>query len=308
MREYGMTSKRMNRRMVVAKIFRKLKMKQLSQWFNTKRHKAVMQDIASISYKCLSRVKNGKGKDKTAVNNVWVFWWQGENQMPQLVKQCYTSLKNQLVGKKIILITKDNIREYCTFPDYIFEKYKDGKITLTHLSDILRFDLLSHYGGLYTDATVFWTGDILTEKFEDLYTCGGYSDEYYFNVSRGKWTGFLIGGSKENPLFTFMYDFFLEYWKQREELIDYFLVDYALQFAYENNIGGFKDYADNVAILNNPNLFELMRIRNQTYSEEKKRKLLSNTCAFKLSYKKKFNNGNNTYANQIIFAEVIGES
>ncbi len=303
-----MISKKMNRRMVVAKIFRKLKMKQISQLFNTKRHNAVMKDISSISYKCLNRVKNEKGKTKTAVNNVWVFWWQGENKMPQLVRQCYTSLKNRLIGKKIILITKDNIKEYCTFPDYIFEKYKDGKITLTHLSDILRFDLLSHYGGLYTDATVFWTGDILTEKFEDLYTCGGYPDEYYFNVSRGKWTGFLIGGSKGNSLFTFMYDFFLEYWKQREELIDYFLIDYALQFAYENNIGGFKDYADNVAILNNPNLFELMRIRNQTYSEEKKRKLMSNTYAFKLSYKKKFNKGKNTYANQIIFAEVIGES
>lgn len=150
-----MISKKMNRRMVVAKIFRKLKMKQISQLFNTKRHNAVMKDISSISYKCLNRVKNEKGKTKTAVNNVWVFWWQGENKMPQLVRQCYTSLKNRLIGKKIILITKDNIKEYCTFPDYIFEKYKDGKITLTHLSDILRFDLLSHYGGLYTDATVF---------------------------------------------------------------------------------------------------------------------------------------------------------
>lgn len=294
----------------VAKILRKLRLRTASQYFNMLRHKKIATALSEIFEKTYKStpVNNPIRLEKFQSNYVWVFWWQGEDQMPELVKKCYQSLKRQLYDKKIILITKDNIKEYCSFPQYIFDKCESGKITLTHLSDILRFDLLSHYGGLYTDATVFWTRNLPSSTFSELYTCGGYSDDYYFNVAKGRWTGFLIGGSKGNSLFTFMYDFFLEYWKQREELIDYFLIDYALQFAYENNIGGFKDYADNVAILNNPNLFELMRIRNQTYSEEKKRKLLSNTCAFKLSYKKKFNNGNNTYANQIIFAGVIGES
>lgn len=295
--------------LVIAKILRKLRLKNASEKFNAQRHERIRESLSGIFEKVYRNMPdNFPQLDGNSNRYVWVFWWQGEIQMPLLIKQCYSSLKRQMRGKQIILITKDNIKEYCTFPDYIFEKYEKGKITLTHLSDILRFDLLSHYGGLYTDATVFWTGDILSEQFADLYTCGGYADEYYFNVSKGKWTGFLIGGSKENPLFAFMYDFFLEYWKQREELIDYFLIDYALRFAYENNIGGFKDYADNVAILNNPNLFELMEIRNQPYSEEKKRKLMSNTYAFKLSYKKKFNKGKNTYANQIIFTEVIGEA
>lgn len=36
--------------------------------------------------------------------------------------------------------------------------------------------------------------------------------------------------------------------------------------------------------------------------------MLSNTCAYKLSYKKKFNKGKKTYTNQIVFMEVIGEA
>ena len=294
---------------IAAKILRKLKLKKISKNFNTVRHNEIREVLNGTFEKVYETIRCNKHLpfDKGMYRYVWVFWWQGETQMPLLVKCCYASLKKQMSDKQVILITKNNIREYCTFPDYILKKHQEGKITLTHLSDILRFDLLSHYGGLYTDATVFWTGNIQTKQFENLYTCGGYSDEYYFNVSMGRWTGFLIGGCKGNPLFSFMYDFFLEYWKQWDELIDYFLIDYALNFAYENNIGGFKDYVDNIGMLNNPNLFKLMEIRNQVYTEKVKKELESNTYAFKLSYKKKFNERKDTYANRIIFSGTDGE-
>ena len=293
---------------LIAKILRKLKLKKLSVFFNDKRHSIIEEELNEICNEIIKMIHNCSdviGEDSN--DKVWVFWWQGVEQMPELVRCCYYSLKTQLKDKKVILITKNNIKEYCTFPEYIFQKYESGQITLTHLSDILRFDLLSHYGGLYTDATVFWTGNISAIKYSNLYTCGGYSDEYYFNVSKGRWTGFLIGGCRENPLFRFMYNFFLEYWKQSDELIDYFLIDYALNYAYQNNIGSFKDYVDNVAPSNNPNLFKLMDVRNKRCSRKGREELMATTYAFKLSYKKKFDTKENTYARQIVFKNNNGE-
>lgn len=290
----------------VAKILRKLRLKNVSRYFNTRRHKRITTALSEIfeeTYKS-TPADTSKRLDRGLSNYVWVFWFQGENQMPSLVRQCYMSLKKQMADKQIILITKDNIKEYCTFPSYIFEKYEDGKITITHLSDILRFDLLSHYGGLYTDATVFWTGRLNERDYECFYTCGGYSDEYYFNVAKGRWTGFLIGGSNDNPLFSFMYDFFLEYWKKENELIDYFLIDYALNYAYKQNIGGFQTYVDNVAKKNNPNLFKLMEIRNEKFRDNVYKQLTADTIAFKMSYKKQFNDTDDTYARRIIYGDI----
>ena len=292
----------------MAKVLRKLKLKRASFCFNDKRHSRIEGKLNEIYEETKKIIANCSEEIKEDSNDkIWVFWWQGMEQMPELVRCCYYSLKTQLNDKKVILITKDNIKEYCTFPDYIFQKHESGQITLTHLSDILRFDLLSHYGGLYTDATVFWTGNISAEKYSYLYTCGGYSDEYYFNVSKGRWTGFLIGGCKENPLFGFIYSFFLEYWKQCDELIDYFLIDYALDYAYKHNIGTFRDYVDHVAPSNNPNLFKLMDIRNKSFSRSGQEELTGDTYAFKLSYKKKFNDDGSTYAGQIVFRRKDGE-
>lgn len=41
------------------------------------------------------------------------------------------------------------------FPKYIEEKWKRGVITHTHMTDLLRLELLIRYGGTWIDATVF---------------------------------------------------------------------------------------------------------------------------------------------------------
>jgi len=80
---------------------------------------------------------------------VWVIWWQGEEHMPPLVKMCYRSVQRNAAGHPVILVTKDNFTRYVTVPDYIDAKVKNGTITLTNFSDILRAALLFHHGGLY---------------------------------------------------------------------------------------------------------------------------------------------------------------
>ncbi len=64
--------------------------------------------------------------------------------MPELVKMCFQRLKDTLPDDitELHLITFDNYKDYVTFPDHIEQKFKEKKITMTTLSDILRFCLL----------------------------------------------------------------------------------------------------------------------------------------------------------------------
>ena len=43
---------------------------------------------------------------------IWVCWWQGEEQMPELVKQCYKLLKRYSGRHPVKLLTKDNYQKY----------------------------------------------------------------------------------------------------------------------------------------------------------------------------------------------------
>ena len=73
-------------------------------------------------------------------------WFQGMEHAPKMVQYCFESLKSNLRDKRIILITEDNYKEYVQFPTYILEKYEKGCFSKTHLSDLLRLELLIKYG------------------------------------------------------------------------------------------------------------------------------------------------------------------
>ena len=107
---------------------------------------------------------------------IWCCWWQGEEQMPELVKLCHARLKQVIPSDKVQLhlITLNNYREYVELPAHITEKFERKIITMTTMSDVLRFALLEKYGGYWLDATVFFTGSIPEEYFSGKFTASGW--------------------------------------------------------------------------------------------------------------------------------------
>lgn len=95
------------------------------------------------------RVFINESKKKITKNApIFVFWWQGEKDMPKIVKACVDSIKRNCGSHPFNLITKDNYYKYVEIPEYILEKLNSKIITLTHFSDILRMTLLYEYGGI----------------------------------------------------------------------------------------------------------------------------------------------------------------
>jgi hypothetical protein len=183
---------------------------------------------------------------------IWVCWWDGIPDAPDIIKACFNSIQKNAGINRVQLITKDNFYNFCSIPGHILKKFDAGIISKTHFSDILRMALLTEHGGIWLDATI-----LLTNVIQPINTSASfftikreYGGEF---VSRQRWTGFCIGGNKNNMLFEFVKNFFFEYWKQYNILIDYFLIDYTIAVAYDS-IPQIKKMMDDVP-LNNQHLY-----------------------------------------------------
>lgn len=243
--------------------------------------------------------KNIDYTKKNKSNNVaWIFWLQGIESAPDIVKACVNSVKENF-NYNVIVLSKENLKQYVDIPEYIYEKLDDGEISKTHFSDIVRFNLLRNNGGIWIDSTVLCVNQMDDILNKDFYTSAGKNDSYPFFIE-GKWTGFVIGGLSNEPMFQFMDEFFKIYWNKNNSLVNYFLIDYAIKYAYDHNIGRLKSYIDNYALKNNPRLFDLQPKLNDVYEKKVFNDLCESTSLFKLSYKKNISNKINSYYSFII--------
>lgn len=167
---------------------------------------------------------------------IWMCWWQGEEEMPELIKACIASVKrNAPENSKVILITLDNVGEYVTFTDSIIEKFNSKKISYTHLSDILRAELVYRYGGLWIDATYYIPHKMDESIFEEnLFSIAFNKPLWGMDIMRGRWTLSVLGAQKASSAVQFLMEGLWFYWDNVDELVDYFLVDYVFDAGYRN--------------------------------------------------------------------------
>ena len=159
-------------------------------------------------------------------NKVWVCWFQGMENAPALVQKCYESVKKNLADREVILITSDNMDQYVSFPDYIIDKWKAGVITHTHLTDLLRLELLIKYGGMWLDATVFCSEE--RSKIPDYFFD---SDLFFYQCLKPGRDGhcqyissWLMSAKTNNKVLMATRELCYEYWKKNNSMDDYFLL------------------------------------------------------------------------------------
>lgn len=217
---------------------------------------------------------------------IWIFWWQGLDQAPLIVKKCIDSIKSNSGTHPINIITKFNYEEYVSFPDYIIEKLEKGQMTITHFSDIMRMQLLYVHGGIWMDATLYMTDKIPSEICNYSYYTIRHELYGDYHVCKGLWTGFFLACNKGNIAFKYYCDMFFEYWKNENHLICYLLIDCIMSLGYEN-ISVIHDMVELVP-KNNAKVFELESILSSEYSKDLFDSLNQNTQIYKLTYRKRF--------------------
>ena len=166
--------------------------------------------------------ENYVDSEHTTSNKIWICWFQGMENAPELVQKCYNSVVNNNPNSEVIVITSENMSQYVTFPDYIIDKWKKGIITHTHMTDLMRLELLINYGGLWLDATVLCTG-----KAPDYF----YNSELFFyqclkpgRDGHGNFiSSWLINAKTNNKILMATRELCYEYWKDNNSMWDYFL-------------------------------------------------------------------------------------
>lgn len=220
---------------------------------------------------------------------VWLIWWQGEEQAPEIVKLCINSLRRAIPEDlaDIRFITKENYLNYVRFPERVNALFTSGKITITHFSDMLRTQLLYRYGGLYVDATFLVRRPLPREWFaeEAFYTPRlDPPDPQY--VSQGRWFANFMKTPAGSVLPRYMLNAFYCYWSVLEEIADYFLMDMIVEEGVRE-VPAIRDM-----ILNNPpsqpHIEHLVHNLNSPYAPQVDGVLMQNTSIFKLTYKLPF--------------------
>ncbi len=224
-------------------------------------------------------------KKKIAKNPVWIMWWQGENMAPDVVKMCINSVKRNCPRGNIYMVNQQNISDYIDIPEFIKIKFDKGIISRTHLSDLIRLQLLSTYGGLWIDATVFLYKKIENDLFENDF----FTIKFGINTkdpSHGRWTTFLMEAKPHNVLMERVFMYHLIYWMNYDVLIDYIMFDYFVKLAYIKS-QECRKLIDSVN-KNNIDVFKLRKALPKPWMGWDTLKIDSNTVFFKLSWKEKF--------------------
>ncbi|MGN1164815.1 MAG: capsular polysaccharide synthesis protein [Lachnospiraceae bacterium] len=215
-------------------------------------------------------------------DTIWAIWWQGADAVkPKLVQKCLDSINSNKGKFKFVIIDKNNYSKYIDIANVILEKFENGTIGIAAFTDYIRFSLLKKYGGWYVDATIF-ANRCFEVPVNNFYTIRLQYDKEI--ISKARWCAFCWYLPPKHGLTEFFVRAFEEYWRNHDELINYFLVDCLVRVFYSRS-HSFKHQIDSL-MSDCPNLFFLQSLNCQhRYNEDRWFFLKENNRFFKCNRK-----------------------
>ncbi len=230
----------------------------------------------------VDKYRNAKETTETMPDDapIWVMWLQGEDAMPPIVKKCYESLKQHAAKHPVTLLNRENISQYVTVPDYVWKKMEQGKLQIQYVSDLIRNMLIAQYGGIWCEATILFTST--PAEFQH------YEKPFYILMHRDPtqrwpWCEIIHMGAKGNLFNTFMADLLLEYAKNEDVQLDYFMFNYAGGVGY-HGLPELQRVIDSVPNTH-PNHYYYYYYHAEPFNRAKFEKAKADTSFFKTTYK-----------------------
>lgn len=219
---------------------------------------------------------------------IWIMWMQGMENAPEIIKKCYDSiLKNKPENYNVILLSDENVRDYVNLPDYIWDKYDKKIISETHLSDIIRLELLAAYGGCWIDATVFCNSAIPEYMLSDMFLFKLSSVLSKPVIQMSSW---WLAADKKNRIIHAARHILHEYWKNEMFLRDYYLLHIIMSKIIDEDSSCRSIFQD-IPFFNSANAQTLVNKLGQPYSEKQWNILKDISLVQKLTYKKRYIKG-----------------
>ena len=158
---------------------------------------------------------------------VFQYWHQGFDNIAEVVQNCYQSVDYFLSDDfEIVRIDYSTLTNYISLPKQIIQARNENRMTIAHLSDIVRNKLLLEYGGLWLDSTVLLTGkkgisDFIDSKLVSFQNTPVFSNPKEHPFMVGSW---MIWAAKPGcAIFRLTQQILEIYWERNKEVSDYFL-------------------------------------------------------------------------------------
>lgn len=244
-------------------------------------YKLIKKKVNSLYKKYRYADPCGLGFGKTEIDDpVWVYWKQGEADMPDVVRKCIKSIR-QYSGGNVILLTDDNVGEYITFPEYIQEKLDSGTMSVQAYSDLLRFSLLEHFGGTWIDATVYLTGTLPDYmRDSDMFA---FRDSFGLIENPALMSVWFLHCKKGNIVMREAKNTLFGYWKNNMYVIEYLIPYIIFTVSLENH----RDIYSEIPYAVSEYCHLLFRSMGEKYDDKKYSHITELTSVHKLSYKLK---------------------
>lgn len=171
--------------------------------------------------------------------NIFMFWWDGFDNAPELVKLCKSKLTEYYEKDfNIIFLDKNNLDKFCTIETCFQKAFETNKISIQMFSDILRFTLLKDMGGIWIDSTILFNSNMVNLK--DLYTYSEFNSINSFTDNNNPWfyindyyspsSAYIISGWKGNKYSIRCLELIKQILNEYDNL-PYFLVDIVMLIA-----------------------------------------------------------------------------
>lgn len=229
----------------------------------------------------LRREKAKAAKPRKRADHIWILWLDGMENAPELVQTCCRSVRENFPEEKVHILTEENYRDYVVFPDFIQEKIDSGIISKTHMSDLLRLELLIRYGGTWLDATVLCTSREVPSYMTDC-------DLFLFQDLKPGRDGhcqrisnWMISACTNHPMLRLTRALLYEYWRKNNAVEDYFIFHDFFEMAIE----AYPEEWDKVVPCSNSAPHILLLRLFEPYSEQVWEAVKGMTPFHKLTYK-----------------------
>lgn len=242
-----------------------------------------LEEYEDTVKKIRPKIKSG-GPDEQ--EHVFTLWLQGEEQAPPIVKACFQSMREH-IDLPLLILDENTVFDWISLPEHIMQKWRNGLITRTHFSDICRVELLYEHGGIWADATDFFTGSVPEEVMnQDLFMFMAGT-----NIKLGGTHAFIqscfIRGRKGDPLLGMWRELLFNYWEKEDKLLDYFTLHFLFRYLVENNEYAATLFSRMPKINQDPTHVLFCEHKDAPYSPEFYREVTDKTFFQKTTYKDK---------------------
>ena len=200
---------------------------------------------------------------------VFMCWFQGKDAMPEWCRACYENLLQIAPpNTEVVFLTYENYLSYVDIPEFVTQKYKEGKMCAANYSDMVRYMLLATYGGCWIDAAIYLNDGVFqTALAHELYTPRFYREGHPLeDASRGRWAGNVWFSRSALSLFAYVTEALIEFWSKHDRALEYLACDYIIWTAY-SNLDGVREQLDAVPV-NNEHIRLLNGCFEQIYTEQ----------------------------------------